>query len=315
MNEGRAVNGSDSTFRAFQAMGTRFECVLGAFAQPVPAADAASIAESLEAIVRDEHRRLSVFDPASLLTEINLRAAAQPISIDPDLFALLDRCLRYADDTGHAFDITAGALMHANGFRDDDHGTPLPVSGGAYRLDRRAMTIAFDAPGVSLDLGGIAKGYVLDLMHAELREHHATSAIIHGGGSSVTAIGLAPDGKPWRARLLCDDPHAPTIDLTDRSLACSSPSGRTVGGCGHIMDTRAGSSAAGADSACVLGPSAEVCEVWSTALVVDPALEDRLPDGYEAFVQTGGVWSHTVAHPSRVPCHEHHAHRKIPLHV
>lgn len=274
-------------------MGTRFECVLGGFARPVQASQAAAIAESVERLVTEEHRRLSVFDHTSVMSLINRAAFARPIRLDPDLFALLDRCLGYSSDSEDAFDITAGSLMESCGFRGEGLVTVSHAGRRAYRLDPLEQSISLDSAETKLDLGGIAKGYVLDLAREELREHQTTSAIIHGGTSSVTTIGMAPGGKPWRVRLFADDPGSPSIDLTDRSLACSAPSGRSVDGLGHIMDTRAGRPAKGVDAACVAGPSAEVCEAWSTALVVAPRLIAQLPSGYESYLLQHAQWQHT----------------------
>lgn len=282
-------------------MGTRFECVLGAFAHPVSEAQAAAIAEGIERLVLDEHDRLSLFDRGSMISELNRFAAERPVRIDNDLFALLERCERYASQTDRAFDISAGSLMASHGFRPDVPADPIGTA-GSYRLDNAARTVHFDQPSTQLDLGGIAKGYVLDLVREELLEHGMTSAIIHGGTSSVTTIGTAPDGSPWRVRLTSDDANSPTIELADVSLACSSPGGRTINGSGHIMDTRTGRPANIIDAACVVGPSAEVCEAWSTALVVDPSLARSLPIGYNAHINRDSNWtSHaTSANPGTV---------------
>jgi len=301
------VHPAPAIFRCFHAMGTRFECVLGDFASTIPEPEISAIAEAIEQIVRDEHARLSVFEPASIISEINRAAPSRAVRLDDALFALLDRCQRYAAQTAHAFDPAAGSLMEAFGFRPHAGGPPAPIAPGAFLLDHQQRTVRFSRPDALIDLGGIAKGYALDLIRSELLEHGATSAIIHGGTSSITAIGHAPDGAPWRVSLLSGDPHAPVIDLIDRSLACSSPSGRTADGVGHIMDTRTARPASGADAACVIGPSAEVCEAWSTALVVDPSLEDRLPHSYESYMLRAEQWHRTPETPSRSTDTRHEA--------
>jgi len=273
-------------------MGTRFECVLGSIARAQIGADplAAALAEAAESIVTDEHHRLSIFDPSSALSLVNRLAARQPVIIDDDLFALLSRCLAYTRDTEGAFDITAGSLMASFGFRAGPSPEPAACGCAHIQLDETSNSVRLSHPGVQLDFGAIAKGYALDLARDALFDQGVTSALLQGGTSSVIAIGHAPDAAPWRVRLMSDDPESPTIDLTDRALACSSPAGRTVDGHGHIMDTRTGRPATGTDAACVVGPSAEICEVWSTALAVDPDLIDSLPAGYDAHLQRSGAW-------------------------
>lgn len=281
-------------------MGTRFECVLAAFDRPVRATEAAAIAEEVEYLVRDWHQRLTVFDPVSPVSVVNALAAERPVSVDPELFALLERCLSHTRDTNARFDVAVGSLMRAHGFRPPRHGsspgspvadTHEPAWGSdLIHLDPAACTVRFRRPGVSIDLGAIAKGFVLDLARADLTEFGVTHALIHGGTSSVLAIGPRPDGSPWRVRLLADDPDSPVVDLVDTALSVSAPSGCTANGHGHIMDPATGLPSDAAAAACVIGPSAEVCEAWSTALTIDPSLTDRLPERYGCHLSTGSAW-------------------------
>lgn len=282
------------TMRSFEAMGTRFECVLASFDRAVPSTEAAAIAEQIQQLVEEWHTRLSVFEPASTLSRINAEASRSPVPLERDLYDLLDRCQGYCDDTGGRFDIAIGSLMAQHGFRADR--SPIAAWGNeCVRLDRSARSVWFTRPGVAIDLGAIAKGFVLDLVRDELADHGVTSALVHGGRSSVLGIGDRPDDAPWKVRAWEDDPDAPTIELHDSCLSVSAPSGRTVSGSGHIMDPRSGEPSAAAEVACVCGPSAEICEAWSTALIVDPTLASGLPSGYGGHIRAAGAWSSFVS--------------------
>lgn len=311
---------ADATImRGFDAMGTRFECVLAGFDRPVHRTEAEATAEELQFLVRDWHNRLTVFDPASALSVVNSLAAERPVSVDRELFALLARCLEYTRDTRGRFDIAVGSLMRAHGFRPVPgraaHFEPdTPWGSSLVRLDPKACTVRFAKPGVALDLGGIAKGFVLDLAREELTDLGVASALIHGGTSSVVAIGVMPTPtgpRPWRVRVMPDDPSAPVVDLADNAMSVSAPAGRAIEGRAeitHIMDPSTGRPASGVEAACVVGPSAEVCEAWSTALTVDPTLTAALPDGYRSLIRCpsrpGPVWrSHaTPSVPSSALC-------------
>lgn len=284
-----------TAMRSFGAMGTRFECVLAAFDRPVLATEAGAIAEEVEFLVRDWHSRLSAFEPASAVSVVNSLAADRPVSLDPELFDLLARCLDHSRDTRGRFDVTIGALMHAHGFRPDDATGPGPAWGaGLLRLDPATSTVRFAREGLRIDLGAVAKGFVLDLVRTELTAMGVTSALVHGGTSSVLALGDRPDGQPWLVRVLPDDPDAPVVALSGESMSVSAPAGRVVDGKPHIMDPATGEPAhEPADAVCVVGPSAEVCEAWSTALVIDPALTAELPGGYRSFIRTGPAWRAT----------------------
>lgn len=277
------------TMRAFGAMGTRFECVLAGFDCAMGGSHSTAAAEEVERIVTEWHDLLSAFDPASAVSRINAGAGRGVVRVPGELMDLFARTMDYTRETRGAFDITLGSLMARSGFRGEDRG-----GGGwgmdALVLDERAGTAALAREGVRLDLGGIAKGFVLDLCASELRELGVTSALLHGGTSSAIAIGGRPDGEPWRVKVSCDLPGAPVIELADSAMSVSEARGRMVEGKGHILDPRRGESAEGVELACVFGPWAEVCEVWSTAIVVDPGLMEDLPVGYGGHAMVRGRW-------------------------
>src|SRR5207249_7206705 len=105
-----------------------------------------------------------------------------------------------------AFDITVAPLMHCWGFVG---GTGrLPGAGeleaaqavvGMHRvdLDEAAFTVRFRTPGVTLDLGAIGKGYALERAADLLHEAGITSALLHGGTSTVVALGPPRGAEPW----------------------------------------------------------------------------------------------------------------------
>lgn len=279
---------TEPVLRAFEAMGTRFECVLAAFGRPVAPTEAVSVAEEVQHLVLDWHRRLSLFERGSEVSAINARAADGPVRVGPDLFGLIARCVDANASTDGAFDIAVGGLLATHGFRDPSAFDAVWGS-GLIRLDEARSTVRFVLPGIGIDLGGVAKGFVLDLARSELRDLGVTSALVHGGTSSVVSVGTQPDGRPWQVRLT-DDPDAPVVQLNDSAMSFSDASGRTVGGRAHIMDPRSGHAAPIDRAACVVGPSAEVCEGWSTALVVEPSLAGTLPGGYRCFLRSDRGW-------------------------
>lgn len=275
--------------RAFEAMGTRFECVLAGFECARGGCHGMAAAEEVERIVTEWHDLLSVFDPVSAVSRINQEAGRGAVPVPGELFDLLKRTRDYTRETRGAFDITLGSLMARSGFRGED------IGGNETGLDALVLgdetgRVSMAREGVRLDLGGIAKGFVLDLCAKELRELGITSALLHGGTSSAIAIGNLPDGEPWRVKVTADLPNAPVIELSDCAMSVSEPCGRMIDGRGHILDPRSGESARGTDLACVFGPSAEVCEVWSTAIVVQPNLIEELPVGYGAHAMVEGEW-------------------------
>jgi len=94
-----------------RAMACRFEVTLsGEDARHVSAArDALDEADRLEAA-------LTVFRDSSDLMRVNRRAAHEPVAVDEELFALLDRCRTLHAETEGAFDITSTPLSRCWGF-------------------------------------------------------------------------------------------------------------------------------------------------------------------------------------------------------
>jgi len=169
-----------------RAMATSFEVVVRGEQQESFLRAAAE--EALDEIERLE-AQLSIYMPQSEISAIN--AARGPVGIEPRLYALLLRMREISLATGGAFD---GGIKTARFTKD---------------------TVAAD----DLDLGGIGKGYALDRAAKRLKARGITEALLHGGTSTVVAMG------EWRVGLV--DPRDDTrrfgsLTLTNQALAVSS---------------------------------------------------------------------------------------------
>ncbi|MFM7150324.1 MAG: FAD:protein FMN transferase, partial [Gemmataceae bacterium] len=144
-------------------------------------------------------------------------------------------------------------------------------------LDPEHRTVRFLRPGVEIKLGSIGKGYALDRMVEWLADSgKVSSALLHGGSSSLYALGDAQPGAigwkvrvrhPWRP-----GKHLIELRLRDRAMATSAATfqhfvhkGRRFG---HILDPRDGLPAAGVASATVLAPTGALADALSTAFYV-----------------------------------------------
>ncbi len=266
-------------------MNTRFELVLHGGREP---ALRAAGEEALREIARIEDL-LSAFKPTSEIAVVNARAAREPVQVSQEVFALLQEVQTLHTLTGGAFDITIGPLMKCWGLWGTAEGrVPSRAELDAARhrvglqhviLDAALRTVRFARPGMALDLGGIGKGYALDRTAELLREQGVTSAFLHGGTSSVVAIGRPPDQSSWKTALAPPDNGAkeanswlPAIDLADEAMSVSSVStkafvrdGRTLG---HVLDPRTGEPVQRAMLSAVIVPEATRADALSTALLV-----------------------------------------------
>lgn len=286
------------------AMGTRFELVL----DDADPSRLGPIAEHVLEEITRWHDRLSLFKRDSFLSYINAHAPHTPVPLEPELFDLFEICLGINRASEGAFDPAVAPLMSALGLHNDAIGanhTGLERQGmAAVELDHDRRTIRFASPGVVLDLGAVAKGFALDMAAAHLREFGIERALIHGGSSSIVAIGSPPEADGWRIAL-GPDTDAPVISLCDGALSFSAPHGRKVetpdGGARatHILDPRTGAPAganvfAAAVASALTGNAVDPwpstrCEAWSTALVVLGTRPESMPDTLTSVVATGAT--------------------------
>jgi thiamine biosynthesis lipoprotein len=270
---------------------------------PDPARLPATLDAAFDEVDRID-RLMSHYKPDSPLSRLNREGARGPVAVEPELFDFIAEALRYSRESGGAFDITVGPLMKAWGFFQDDHRVPADQELRELRsrigyahviLDHRDRTIRFDASGVELDLGGIAKGYAVDRVAALLRSHGVASALISAGGSTVFGLGAPPGRKAWEVSL--QDPLDPgrvarRVHLRDRavSVASSAEKAFEIGGVryAHIMDPRTGRPVQGVLSVAVLTATGTAGDALDNVLFVEgpersrPYLERR--PGTEAFI-------------------------------
>jgi thiamine biosynthesis lipoprotein len=243
-------------------MGTRFEIVIDSIAADGAQRDlhCRAVGEAAIAEIERLHRQLSFFARDSLVSHINRTAFTAPVRLDADTFALLRDAADVWRLSDGAFDVTRGTGM------------------GSVRLDEMSRTIGFTCDAVSIDLGGIAKGHAVDRAAAILRDHGVTCALVHGGTSSVAAIG-APAVTPrgWTVALA---PSGTTVELRDETLSVSSGALRE-----HIVDPSTGAFISGPRIAAVIGPSARLGDAWSTATAVLGVRPDALGTEWHTIIE------------------------------
>jgi thiamine biosynthesis lipoprotein len=284
---------------ARHAMATRFEIVLHG---ENPVALRAAGEEALDEIERIE-AQLSLYRPTSEIAQLNARAAREPVKVSPALFALLQHAKRLHEETAGAFDITIGPLVRCWGFMGGSGRMPTAeeisearTKVGMHLVQLNAInhTVQFARDGVMLDLGAIGKGYAVERAAEVLRQAGVTSALIHGGTSTVYALGQPPDAVSWKIAIESPPVGAlrsacrrsaeraspeggttnplPAVLLRDEAMSVSAIWGRSfqTGGqtFGHVIDSRTGWPVTGALLAAVVLPSATETDALSTALLV-----------------------------------------------
>lgn len=278
-----AAAGPSCSFLRFghQAMATGFELLL-----PFGTPHALDMADEVMTAIDRLEDQLSAYRDTSEICAINQVAATSPVQVEQGLFDLLFRTGRWSRETEGAFDIAQGALIKAWGFFRGPKKVPAPdelararsISGSAYlQLNAENRSVRILRRGVEINLGAVGKGYALDRVISRLQDcWNCKSALIHGGRSSVYALGSEPGtDRGWTVAVLHpweSDRHLATISLRDQGLGTSSLTYQHLEyqekRLGHILDPRTGWPAQGIASATVVAPSAAQADALATAFFV-----------------------------------------------
>jgi thiamine biosynthesis lipoprotein len=170
-------------------------------------------------------RELSRFQPNSDITRINQLAAGAHTRVTPSTL----ECLVIAR---HMFELTGGAF-------DVSIGTGL----ASLEIDPDELVVRASTSGVRVDLGGIGKGYAVDLVAELLEDWGLERSLVHGGFSSVLALDPPAGGEGWPLTL--SDPRDPSRVLARLSVRQTALGASGVRKKDHIVDPRSGDPARG----------------------------------------------------------------------
>ncbi len=142
---------------------------------------------------------------------INDQAGVAPVKVDQEILDLLLLSRYFYDLSDGEFDITLGAVLQVwHSYRELNDGS-IPsleeledaslCTGWDYvEIDEEEKTVFITNPCVSLDVGGIAKGFAVEKMAEILIQEDITMGIINAGGNNRT-INSKLDGSLWRAEI------------------------------------------------------------------------------------------------------------------
>lgn len=233
------------------------------------------------------------------------RAGGSWTTVSAELLSVLTRARELAELTGGAFDPTIGPVGAL--WRDARRTGRLPrpselgrarelVGWRGLAIDPAASAVKLSRPGMRLDLGGIAKGYILQRARDTLADHGITRTLVEAGGDIV--VGDAPPGRGgWNVEApgATADFAALARTLRHAALATSGPSAQFVEIDGvrysHAVDPRSGMAVTSGWTAMVIAPDGATADALATATTVlgPQASRDvlaRFPD--VAAVVTGG---------------------------
>jgi thiamine biosynthesis lipoprotein len=291
---------------AMDLMGTRVSVELWA--------DDEAKGQELVAAVMNEYRRIdnlmSTYKPESEISRVNDHAAEAPVPVSEELYSLVQRSLELSAASGGAFDITYDSVGYLYDFRARVHPTERQIAERLAAVDYRHVvldparrTIAFKVPGVRINLGGIAKGYVVEHAAAMLRERGVLHALLNAGGD--TRVVGDRRGQPWVVGIRHPRVAGEVVTrlpLEDEAISTAGDYERFFEENGrryhHVINPATGEPTEGILTVTVVGPDGTLTDGLDTAIFVMGAeaglkLIEAYPDYETIIVEANGKVSYS----------------------
>jgi thiamine biosynthesis lipoprotein len=257
--------------------------------------------EEARQFIQESESRFTRFNEASEISKLN-RSAGKTFQASPDLFSVVELAQRYFHLTRGLFDPSILPDLERAGYdrslemlREE---VPTPLfesllpsprpSFSEMELGESEHTILLP-PGMTIDLGGIAKGWIAE-QAAVIISRVATACAVDAGGD-MFLMGLPPGMTQWPVVL--EDPLQPEAILASFkvdpcAVATSTVTKRTWKQAGknrhHIIDPRTGEPAISPwISVTVWAPHAHQAEVFAKALLISG------PQQAEEIIRNSGI--------------------------
>ncbi len=220
----------------------------------------------------------------------------------PLVLDLFRKALAVYIDSQGSFDVTVAPLSDLWGFQSKSYAVPSPetILGALTHIGMKKITIEPEGlslpPGVTLDWGGIAKGFGIDLAAQALIELGVQRGFINAGGD-LYCWGTNPENKFWQIGIKHprQEGYLGVFALSDLGAATTGDYQRYFMHAGeryhHVFDPITGYPARGKQSVTVVGPETSLCDALSTALFVSKEPEvilAKYPEYGAVIVNTEG---------------------------
>ncbi|MBM4109900.1 MAG: FAD:protein FMN transferase [Phycisphaerae bacterium] len=251
------------------------------------------------------------------------RTAGVRATVSELLFAATEQSIEIARATDGWFDPTIAPIVQiwrnarATGSLPDAASLDTALTRVGWQhvlLDAPSQSIAFDRDGMTLDFGGMGKGFAAQRASAAMVESGQLMHLVAVAGDLVAGP-VAPPGKPgWTIHKEDGLGEAFELVLLGEAISTSGDLEQFIEIDGvrhsHIIDPRTGRALRDRTAGCVRGPDGATCDALATALCVAgvrdaPSIMRRFP-GYRASVTTleagkPTTWS-TSPGPAGPPC-------------
>jgi len=224
-------------------------------------------------------REASIFDEQTEAFKLNQYGLLEAPSAD--FRQMINLSLGYSQITDGYFDITvqplldlwqAGLWQESASVQQSRMDETLEVVGW-NKIGIEDERIFFTVDGMEITLGGIAKGYAVDVALDVVINAGVEHALINAGGD-MRMLGTKPQGEPWLVALVNPDDTSQSLaefSLSDKAIATSGNYERYFNPektAHHIINPKTGYSAAECISTTVIAPSATMADALATGIYV-----------------------------------------------
>jgi len=247
---------------------------------------AAGVAEEAFLEIERLEDLLSNWKPGSEVSLINRSVATHWVKVSPETYEVITQGIHLSGDSNGSFDVSVGALRRIWKMNDkprvpspDEIKATLPsVDFTQIQLDPITLSVSLKMVGMSIDLGGVAKGYILEKAYKTLRRLGIDNGLIDGGGD-VYCWGLKPDGSKWEigvANPLAPESCMAILKVTNKAVFTSGDYERNFKEKGttyhHIFNPKTGYPAKLCHGVTVIGDTIpDVNGLSSTTFILGPS--------------------------------------------
>jgi len=233
-------------------------------------------------IMSDLESKVSAHVDTSDISKINRYAGVSSVSVSFETLDLIRQSINISDCTGGTFDVTIGAVKTLWNFEEPESQIPnskqiqqvLPlVNFRDMRVD--GLRIFLKKKGMRLDLGGLAKGFIVDQAVHHLQKSGITSGIVDAGGDLRT-FGNHPKNNFWKIAIQNPRPVGDVfyaiLKTREKSIATSGDYERYFWKNGtryhHLLDPQTGYPARGCVSVTIVASNAMLADAYATAVFI-----------------------------------------------
>lgn len=256
------------------------------------------ISQDISSMIREMDEKWDRFDQRSEIWKIN--QSQEPIIVHEHTYDLLRRAQELQQRTDGFFNIFVGSLMDEWGFMSNPRIPPpnliqdriQQIANSSLILDGKTKSV--QRTGLSeIDLGGIAKGYLVDMITNQLKKKQISPVLVNAGGT-VYAL-----GKKFRVGILHPRQKSVVgvVEVEDQAVSTSGDYYRFFEQDGiryyHIINPYTGYPSSYFSSVTVVYPKAADADAISTAVMAGgpdliPMMEKHFPGVVIIALQADG---------------------------